>query len=137
MRTRCHALLVLSVLGAGAARAQDPSQAGAPFPDGPLMQAATQGGEQPGPPAGSDGQLAQPAQPGQQAQQTQQSPQQTADAAAAARRDALRLDHSGPYERFWFRGGPLLWWIKDAPAPSSRQENFFAHGLQMELEVRY
>ncbi len=31
-------------------------------------------------------------------------------------REMFRRDHEGPWERFWFSGGPLLWWIKDGPA---------------------
>src|SRR5207248_8619164 len=91
------------------------------YPGGAVGAAAYQdSGTQPGPaPGGGDGQAQQPQQPAQQAQPQQ--PQQQAPASPQAARDAqraqLRRDHTGPYERFWFRGGPLLWWIKDAPAP--------------------
>ncbi|MCI0457140.1 MAG: BBP7 family outer membrane beta-barrel protein [Gemmataceae bacterium] len=32
-------------------------------------------------------------------------------------RAALRRHHSGPEDRIWVRGGFLLWWLQDAPAP--------------------
>ena len=54
---------------------------------------------------------------GQGQQQVQQ--QQLVDPRAQqpADLDALRRDQYGPREGMWFGAGPLVWWIKKAPAP--------------------
>ncbi|MBI1917835.1 MAG: BBP7 family outer membrane beta-barrel protein [Planctomycetes bacterium] len=52
---------------------------------------------------------------GTQQQQQQADPQAQREAELAA----LRRDHYGPREGMWFEAGPLLWWIKQAPAPGA------------------
>lgn len=55
----------------------------------------------------------QPAAPAQ-TQSANPVPLNGADCASQGR--VLQFEHDGPSERFWVAGGPVLWWIKDAPA---------------------
>jgi hypothetical protein len=61
------------------------------------------------------------ASPGQPQQQPQQQQQQAANPQAQREADlaALRRDHYGPREGMWFGAGPLMWWMKQAPAPGA------------------
>ncbi len=54
---------------------------------------------------------------GQQQQQQQQQQANDPRAQREAELAALRREHYGPREGMWFGAGPLLWWIKQAPAP--------------------
>ncbi len=53
--------------------------------------------------------------PTAQAQSQAQTPMGTGAAGTAA--PQFKDEHCGPPENSWFGGGPVLWWIKDAPLP--------------------
>src|SRR5262245_6373932 len=126
MRTRCLGLLVLLLTGALGVDARAQSVAVEPLaaPTGPPKPVVTgtapvmPGADAPGgkgqAPSGQAG-IGDGSCQGQQ-QPTQH--QQTAGPGAQrqAELDALRRDQYGPPEGMWFSAGPLVWWLKQAPA---------------------
>src|SRR5437764_797469 len=115
MRIGCLGLLVLLMAGAWGADVYAQSAAPAPSGDGLVMPRAEDSGaatqtpsEQQGTADGSTGQAQ---------QQPQQQQANDPKVQREAELTALRREHYGPREGMWFGAGPLLWWIKQAPAP--------------------